>query len=169
MKKTLNSYTLEKVFARTEEYGNCLDWTGYCQNKVPHVQHEGVFMPVRKLVWILTGRKANENHFYSTKCGNPKCVHPNHITERSRKEHMKFMSKKVDHNAMSRIANLCKAAEKRRILTDEQVAQVMIDPRSSSEIAADFNCSKTLICRIKRGNANRAALAKNNPFWQLMA
>lgn len=83
--------------------------------------------------------------------------------------HASHMAKQVDANGLVRLTKLRKAAESRRLLDDDQVMQVLMDPRPCSEIAVDFNCSKSLVSRIKRGKSSRMAVAKNNPFWGLMA
>lgn len=161
--------TLETLLARTEEYGECMEWKGYHQNKTPHVQQGDRFMSVRQLMWELLGKKLKAGYFYGTSCNNPSCVNPKHIVERSHSDHAKKCAQKVNHNALPRLVKLAKAAEKRRILSQEQVCSILIDQRPSREIANDFGVSKSLICRIKSGKAHKTVNAMNNPFWGLMA
>lgn len=169
MKKKFTIYTLKTLLERTEDYGNCKEWTGYCQNKTPHAQHDGVFMPVRKLIWKLLGNEVKPKHFYGTSCGNHKCVNPDHIVERNHSEHMRMLSSHVNYKDTRRMAKLCFAAAKRRIFTDEQIQAIYLDGRSCRQIAVDYKCHSSTISKIKRGASNKAAIAKNNPFWQLMA
>lgn len=166
-KKTV--HTLESLLARTEDYGDCMEWTGYCQNKAPYIQHGDEFLAVRKLIWRLLGNDTTGKLLYGNKCGNKKCVNPDHIAPRNMKAHATMMAKNVDHQSITRVAKLSKAAQKRKALTDEQVSNILLDHRSTREIADDFGVSKTLICRIKAGRSHKMVNAKNNPFWGLMA
>lgn len=161
--------TLETLLARTEEYGECMEWQGYHQNKTPHVQQGDRFISVRKLIWELLGKEVKPKHFYGNSCNNPACINPKHIVERSASEHATMSAKMVNHNALPRLMKLAKAAEKRRILSQEQISSILIDQRPTREIADDFGVSKTLICRIKSGKAHKTVNAMNNPFWGLIA
>ena len=155
--------------ARAEEVGDCLEWQKYFQNGTPYVQHGDRFMSARALMMELLGNRYEGRMFYGTTCGNKACIKPEHIAVRPMKSHATHMAKQVDSNGLVRLAKLRKAAESRRLLDDDQVMQVLMDPRSCAEIALDFNCSKSLVSRIKRGKSSRMAIAKNNPFWGLMA
>ena len=166
-KKTI--HTVESLLARTEEVGNCIEWQGYFENHSPYVQHGDRFMNVRALLMELLGNKYEGRMFYGNSCDNKACVNPEHIVARSMKDHAKHMVKKVEYKAPIRIAKLQKSAQGRRVLTDDQVMQALMDPRRCEDIATEFGVSKSLIARIKRGESNQMAIAKNNPFWGLMA
>ena len=155
--------------ARTEEVGQCIEWQGYFQNNNPYVQHGDKFLNVRKLIMELLGKTYQGRMFYGTKCGNQECVNPAHIAVRTMKEHSRMMANNVDHRSAIRIAKLQEAAKSRRVLTDDQVKTIFVDERKCSEIASEFGVSKSLVARIKSGKSNSLALAKNNPFWGLMA
>lgn len=162
-------HTIESLMARTEEVGNCIEWQGYFQNKAPYVQHGDRFLAVRKLVKELLGGNPSEKLSYGTTCGNYRCVNPDHIAARNVLQHMKHMTGKADYKNPVRIAKLQKSAQSRRVLTDEQVFQAFSDPRTCIEIATELGVSKEVVSRIKRGKSNRTVIAKNNPFWGLMA
>lgn len=165
-KKTV--HTLETLLAKTEDYGNCMEWTGYYQNKTPFASTNGVLTSVRKMIAEFTGKTVPEGHFVGTTCGNKRCVNPDHLVVRSMKDHASMMAVNVDHTSIIRVAKLHKAAQTRRVLTDDQVMDVMMDSRTTREIANSFGVSKSLICRIKNGTSNRAVTAVNNPFYGLM-
>lgn len=162
-------HTIESLMARTEEVGNCIEWQGYFQNRAPYVQHGDRFLAVRRLIKELLGAHHGEKLSYGTSCGNHRCVNPDHIVARNVAQHMKYLTSKADYNNPVRIAKLQKAAAKRRVLNDEQVFQAYSDPRTCAEIAVDLGVSKEIVSRIKRGKSNRTVIAKNNPFWGLMA
>lgn len=166
-KKTVHS--IESLMARTEEVGNCIEWQGYFQNNNPYVQHGDRFLAVRKLIMELLGNEMQGRVFYGTKCGNSACVNPEHIAARGMKEHSRHMVKNMDYNNPVRVAKLQIAAKARRVLDDDQVMDAIMDPRNCKEVAEELGVSKSLISKIRRGKSNRMALAKNNPFWGLMA
>lgn len=167
--RTKTLHTVESLMRRTEEVGNCIEWQGYFQNKTPYVQHGDRFMSVRGLIMELLGNKYQGRMFYGVSCGNKACVNPEHIVARPLKAHASYMANQTDHNAPTRIFKLQKAAEKRRVLSEEQLMQVRTDSRTCAEIAASLGVSKSLISKIRRGRSNRMVNAQNNPFWGLMA
>lgn len=166
-KKTL--HTFDSLLARTEEVGNCLEWQGYFQNGTPYVQHGDKFMAVRALVMQLLGNTYQERMFFGINCDNKACINPEHIAARSIKNHAKYMAKKTNHTGIVRLAKLQRAAEKRRILTDDQVMQIFADERTCKSIAQELGVSSSLVAKIKRGKSSSMVVAKNNPFWGLMA
>lgn len=166
-KKTL--HTVESLLARSEEVGNCIEWQRYFQNGTPYVQHGDKLVAVRALMMELLGNVYQERMFFGVNCGNKACINPEHIVARSMKTHAKHMANNADHNSPIRIAKLQKAAAKRRVLTDDQVMDVLMDQRTCKNIAQELGVSSSLIAKIKRGESNRMAIAKNNPFWGLMA
>lgn len=165
-KKTV--HTMESLMQWTEEYGECIEWTKYYQNGVPYVCQDGQLMAVRKLILLLQGHDVPKGAFVGTTCGNPKCVNPKHIIARSISDHAKLMAKNVDHNCLLRKNKLWEASKAKRVLTENQVINVMMDERPTREIAEEYGVSKSLVCRIKRGQSNAYAIAKNNPFFGLM-
>jgi hypothetical protein len=163
-----NYHTIETLMKRTEEVGECIEWQGYFQNKVPFVQHGERFLSVRRLILELNGTDVPADMYAKTSCGNPMCVNPSHIVLVSKKQHSKAMAAKVKHNSPTRLAKLVKSAQSRRVLTDDQVMQALMDDRTCAEIAKEFEVSKSLISKIRRGQSNRMVKAMNNPFSGLM-
>lgn len=167
--RTKTLHTVESLLARSEEVGNCIEWQKYFQNHTPYVQHGDRFVAVRALMMELLGHVYKERMFFGVKCGNKACINPNHIVARTAKDHARHMANNTDHRGAIRIAKLQKAAAKRRVLTDDQVMQVLTDERTCKSIAQELGVSSSLIAKIKRGEANKMVVAKNNPFWGLMA
>ena len=155
--------------ARTEEVGECVEWQKYFQNGTPYVQHGDRFVAVRQLVMEFLGNQYEGRTFFGTSCKNKACINPQHIVARSAKEHAKFMANNTDHNSPTRIAKLQKAAERRAVINKDQASQIRLDPRRCEDIAVQFGVSKSLVAKIKRGEAHRPVSAQNNPFWGLMA
>lgn len=161
-------YTLETLLARTVEVGDCMEWTGYSRNGSPQVKLDGRMTTVRRAILILKGTPAHPNEMLSTRCGNPQCVNPDHIIERSIKQHMTHMGRQINHQHPLRIAKLQKAAAARRIIDDEKVLQILNDPRRAQDVADDLGVSKSLVTKIRRGKSYKQINAAVNPWAGLM-
>lgn len=161
-------HTIKSLMARTVEIGDCMEWTGYCQNNAPFVVSGGIKWMVRRLVKHLQGGKLHSGRYFGTHCGNQKCINPDHIAERRKADHMRLMAKNVDHNHPIRIAKLQKAAESLRVLSDESLAKIRNDDRKGILVAADFGVSKSLINKIRQNKSRKIVSASVNPFAGLM-
>lgn len=82
---------------------------------------------------------------------------------------MSVMAKSADTQAITRKIKLMNAARKRGVtkLDVEKVKAIHEDSRSCSKIAKDYGVSKSLIAKVKRGNAWADVFKINNPFAQL--
>lgn len=169
MAKPKKIHTIASLLERTEDYGQCKEWTGYLANKrSPAVYHDGRLRPVRQIICQLQNKEVQPTNFVSTSCGNPKCIHPLHIEIRSRVEHMTVMASKVEHLHPSRLLKLTEKAQVRRKLTDDQLQEIMMGSRSRRDLAKEFAVNPSLISRIRAGKAHRMSAARNNPFFRLM-
>lgn len=161
-------HTIDSLLARTVEVGDCMEWQGYTANNSPQVSKNGKMITVRKLIRQLQGVEVAKGTFTSAKCGNPKCVNPEHFTDRTMKQHAKFMSGRIDFQSPIRIAKLQKSAQPRRKISVEGVAAALGDQRSCAAVADEFGVHKSLISKIRRGVAHRQVSSSVNPFAGLM-
>ena len=160
--------TLETILARTDEVGECLEWQGIMHNGTPQIRIDRKLLSVRRAIRELQGKPASSSVFLATSCGNPKCVHPDHIMARTKTQHMQAMGKLIQHNHPVRIAKLQKAKASERKLDATGLALVLTDPRRAQDVAEELNVSKSLVTRIRRGEAYRQVSAASNPFAGLM-
>lgn len=167
MSKPETIHTIESLLARSVEVGNCNEWAGYTRNKTPLVFYQGRIQGVRRVMLELMGKKLPKGYFVSCNCANHRCVNPKHIEVRSPKRHATVMANLVEHDSPQRILRCTMKAQVRRKLTDEQVRQILTDPRNCREMGELFNVNKSLVASIRRGTAHRMTLALNNPFFQL--
>lgn len=167
MAKHKTIHTLDSLHAKCIEEGDCWLWQGYFGNSVPMVYHNGELVSVRRLVANLIDRPPNVHHKYlAASCKNRNCVCPNHLIYRTKKQHMSHMAKSSDHQAILRRIKLMNAARKRSItkLTAEKARTIRLDSRSCSKIAKDYGVSKSLIAKVKRGEAWADIFEKSNPW-----
>jgi hypothetical protein len=147
--------TMESLLNRTVEEGDCLLWTGYVGNMVPQVSHGGNVVAVRRLMLKLLGKELRPGDHASTKCRNPLCVHPDHISHRNKQQHAAAMSKSSNRNDFMRAAKVAASKRKNSKLTMEQAREIRMSQESGPVLAARFGINKEWVNRIKRGDAWR--------------
>jgi hypothetical protein len=161
-------HTLETILARTDEVGDCMEWQGIMHNGTPQIRIDRKLRTVRRVIREMQGKPASPMMFLATSCGNPKCVHPDHIMDRTMNQHMRAMGKLIKHNHPVRIAKLQAAKAAERKIDAEGLALVLTDPRRAQDVADELSVSKSLVTRIRRGEAYRQVSASANPFAGLM-
>lgn len=160
--------TMETIMARTAEIGECLEWLGMFRNGTPQIRIARKMKTVRRVIRELQGNPTAEGAYLKSSCGNARCVHPEHIIEHTKAQHMKSISKLVEFNHPLRIAKLQKAKAHVRVVSDEGLAIIRSDNRRAKDIADELGVSKTLVNKIRRGQAYRQVSAAVNPFAGLM-
>lgn len=160
--------TLETIMARTDEVGECLEWQGMIRNGTPLIRIARKMHTVRRFIRDMLGNPAAEGNYLAPACENPKCVKPDHIIERTRAQHMKRIASMVDHNHPIRIAKLQKAKAHQRVVNDDGLVMIRTDDRKAEDVARELGVSKSLVKKIRRGEAYRQVSAVSNPFAGLM-
>lgn len=160
-------HSLERVLARTTEVGDCLEWRGFMQDgRTPLIKVDNRLVTVRRFIRQLQGAPAAPGRFLSASCGNPRCVNPAHILERTGRQHARYIASCVDMRHPVRIVKLQRMNAHKRALTDEQAQMVRVDPRSAAVLSRLLGCSKSTICSIRNGQSYRQVAA--NPWDQLL-
>jgi hypothetical protein len=161
--------TIDTIMARTDEVGDCLEWQGImANNSTPQIRIDRKLFSVRRVIREMIGNAAKPGNFLAVSCGNPKCVKPDHIIERTPQQHMTAMAALVQHNHPIRIAKLQKAKRHERVVSDEGLLLIRTDSRKAEDVARELGVSKSLVNRIRRGDCYREVRASNNPFAGLM-
>lgn len=158
--------TTDSILARTDDVGECLEWRGIMGNTTPQIRIDRKLLSVRRVLRELAGRPAKEGNFLTASCGNAKCVNPEHIMERTPREHMRVMVKAVDHNHPIRIAKLQRSKRHMRAVTDDGLAMIRNGDRRADDLARELGVSKSLVNKIRRGDCYKDVAA--NPFAGLM-
>jgi hypothetical protein len=160
--------TLDTIMARTDEVGDCLEWQGMIRNGTPLIRIARKMHTVRRVIRDMLGNPAAEGNYLAPACQNPKCVKPDHIIERTKSQHMKRIGHMVDHNHPIRIAKLQKAKAHQRVVSAAGLAMIRTDDRKAEDVARELGVSKSLVKKIRRGEAYREVNAAINPFAGLM-
>lgn len=145
--------TVELIKSRTIECGDCWEWQGYIGNGSPQVSHAGKMVTVRGILAQLLGKPLASSLFWSAKCGNPKCVNPEHLIGRNKRQHALFMNAQTNYKDPILLSKMRKAAQSRSKITPEIAEVFRTDPRQCRELAREYGVSHALVSRVRRGKA----------------
>lgn len=154
--RRLTVHTVETLLAKTEEVGDCREWTGYMGNNVPMANHEGRFLAVRRVMLMLSGVPEERIGYACCKHGNQRCVNPDHIVNRSQSQHSKLHGKRPARNEIVRLTKMQEYGRAHRAkLTIEQVRDIRSGTDSGSAAARRHGVSRQTVERIRLGVAWR--------------
>jgi hypothetical protein len=158
---------LERVKAKVIEVGDCWEWQGAMQSRspVPTMNFEGKVKPVRRHLAEAMDLPV-QGKLATYKCGNPLCVHPDHLMVITRKKLQQRIAKEFKHHSNPlRLKKLSDRARAHSKLTVE-LAQAIRDAEGKQrDIAAQFGVTQATVSVIKRGVTWRDY---TNPFTQLL-
>ena len=152
--------TVEALLSHTVEEGDCLLWKGSMSPGVPRIKIDGAMYSVRRLVYEALVGEIPEGMQIGAKCRNERCVHPDCIIARTRKQAMKGARFKANHTA-----NVAHARRAQAKLDDEKVLQIREAEGRHCDIAAQFGISKSYVSQIR---SHRSWRDFSNPFSGLM-
>lgn len=162
------THTLATLLARCEEVGDCMEWQGgYTGNGHPSVRHNKQNVLARRLAYTLAGNVIKAKHVLANTCNNPRCIDPEHVVQRTEKQHMIHMGKQgrqSDHLRSAKIAATKRASSQAK-LTEEQVREIRASSKTQRQLAAEYGINPTRINGIRQG---RMWKDFSNPFAGLM-
>ena len=166
MSKPKTIHTVESLLARSTEEGECHLWDGYSTNKTPMVHQDGKMRAVRRVLLDLLGVEVR-GKYLATSCGNPLCINPEHISQRTEKMHVMRMAKNA-HKGAAAVRHQIGVLKWRRAnplkINEEIAAAIRADDRHPVEVAQHYGVSKSLVFKIRRGDMWRD---NSNPFIAL--
>ena len=160
--KTVEGITLDWLYARVRQNGDCLEWTGCCGDGGPQAQIGGKTMLMRRVLWVLANeRPITQDRRISPTCGNHKCVHPDHCRPLKVGVRLKGITRSLTTKAA--IARGKRAGSK---WTDADIAGIKESEASVLELAAQHSMDQSYVHYILKGRSRRDF---SNPYSQLMA
>jgi len=161
---------IERITTHVIEDGECWNWTGALQTcgATPVMRWQGNTQAVRRLILLEQGPAPSGKLLATYTCGNPMCVHPDHVAWAKRKVVQQRTTREQGHQRdMLRCKKLADNARQRAKLTLELAQQVREAEGNQYEIAARFGISQATVSSIKLGKTWRSYTG--NPFAGLGA
>lgn len=137
-----------RIADRVVEEGECLLWTGATVlGGRPYVTVEYKRAAIRTLIAKAKGIW-REGHVNPSKCGNPLCVHEDHVASMPKAKHMQQLGK-IGGRDPKRMATIQTGVHPGRKLSDSQVMEIRSSTDSVAEAAKRHGVSGALISRVR--------------------
>jgi hypothetical protein len=134
------------------------------RSRSPVMRYQGEHMCVRRVVALVLGHNI-EGKVATYKCGNSRCVNPEHIVVMTQTTLQRRTNKvNVQYMHPTRRQRVAAARRANAKLSPEAVQKIRDDPRAQREIASDYGITQSTVSRIKRGEMWRDY---TNSFIQL--
>lgn len=149
--------TLHDVLLRCRRPADsdCWIWsltTMHAQGRTPMCSIVGrTRMSTRRAAWLLSGRPLKIDHIVWNHCGEMLCCNPEHCRAGSRRQAVQHQARTGSFATHSRKKASARRGRQCRRLTDDQARAVLIDPRTSTEIARELGVSRQAIGALRRG------------------
>lgn len=159
----VENITLDWIHARVIDQDGCMVWNGACgkQGTIPQARIGGVAMTMRRVIWQLTHeREIQSDRRISPACGNPKCLHPDHLKARPVNAVFRGKKKTLVHRA-----NIAKGKRASSRWDDETIRRVAASVGPLDQVAQELGMDRSYVSLIRR---NKARIDFTNPYAQLM-
>ena len=163
--------TLEWLQARVKEDDTCGCWiwkgatTAYDQPQASLRRPDGSrkTVLVRRMVWEMkSGRKLRKDNWAATTCDTHGCVHPDHVTVRTRSKAMRGAVR-----TLAQKANMAAGRRKNsKFDIDKLLAEIEASAESNVKLAARLGCHHSYVAKIRNGEALRNY---SSPFAGLLS
>lgn len=150
---------LAKVKSFTVEVGDCWEWLGAFNGKVPMMRVGKKMMAVRRALVLHEGKELYSHDYITCGCGNWRCVNPEHSRQTQRRFHMKRIAASTSPLKTAHVIALAKKRSKR---TPEMDMDIINSNDSIAEAAKKHGISSGLVGKIRRGETS------GNPWAGLM-
>ncbi len=147
-------HTVESIKAHCEEEGDCWLWGGYmAKHMTPMLCHRRRSYGVRQVMAFITKHpNSGLEGVWSTSCGTPGCVHPEHLVYRTKKQHSMHMAKALSQNKVAlRLRNDKIARSVARKVPIEEIQNIRSSSEPANVLAKRYDVSESLIYRYRRG------------------
>ena len=148
---------LASILARTRAAeGGCLLWTG----SVNGTGYPKIFIPGRLLgrrwhtrTWLyarMRGAEVPLGHVVTTRCGNPRCIAPDHLLARLRSAHMKRCVPSKPADTRMRMARAQRLKSRLTIEIVREIRRRRAEGALLTDISRDYGIDQSYASRICR-------------------
>lgn len=170
------------LYERCHEVGECFEWSGkysstghahVCVRVVNATRRQAIMTLVRPAMFqAVTGSTVPDGLSIHPRCRNPRCVHFDHFQLLSRKAIGMDAARRGAFSRPGRIAAITAGARRSRNakLDETKAAQIRLSSVPCYILAEEYGVNKSLISRIKRGEAWRPVVRGASVFtWRKAA
>lgn len=154
--------TLEEIYARCTEDGDCLIWTGPANN-YRHPTLSGA--AVRRIVWRLLHGEIPDGKLVTTNCGDSLCLCKDHLVLTTKSEVSLKVAQRHDYALRKAASNARTAREKFGLITMDIARDIRESDKTGVALAAELGVSVYLISNVRTHKSWRE---HSNPFAGLM-
>lgn len=162
----------KNIALRRYAVGECEQWradaTSEKRRRHPQTNCDGKPVLVRRALFeIETGRRITDAECVIPTCMNPYCIKPEHQRVISKAQHQKSAAQRAAKSP-TRAARVAATKRARGLLklTDQQVSEIRASEASGPELAAQMNCSVSMVSLIRLNKVRREY--SGNPFAGLL-
>lgn len=162
--KVFTEISLEWLHARVVERDGCFDWQGYGgrDGVGPQARIGGRCVSVRRALWeTVHGERAPRSMLAGVSCGNPDCVHPDHVVMRPRRALLEGIRRPVLQRAKTAAV---KRAESR--WSQDVIDEIRGGDELARVVAARHGMHPSYVHYIRSGKSRKDFA---NPYLQLAA
>jgi hypothetical protein len=158
---------LAHIHARCEEDGDCMVWKLYTSSAgVPKIgltkDGKWVVVSARREVWKLTRKSPlGRKQLLTTKCGNPRCLNPEHLKLTKAAEVNAKNAQKADSKARRSLAMSEFNRKTKGKLDAQRAAEIRASEKRTSELVKEYGVCSSVIRRIRSGSGWRDSSTPN--------
>lgn len=144
---------LMRLLDKTEEYGDCLLWTGWT-NSAGHGMYKSYCCGrtlVRRDMYRLAKGDLTPGKPIATTCGETLCINPDHLIQTTTKAIGIRTGKSGVLSRKARCAKISQAMRKRSKLTMEMAREIRMSQESGPVLSKRYGVNKAVINNIKAG------------------
>lgn len=161
---------LQRIRERCIEDGDCWIWQGMVRSHAPRIWSPELreYLPVRAVIVDQQQRRRPGAAYFGSSCGNPLCVHPDHIVQRTPSQQQSHKSRMASSGASLAIRTRKTAASmqaKAGKLTMEQAREIRASDATLRVLSQTYGVSIEVARRVRIGRSWKEAA---NPFAGLM-
>jgi hypothetical protein len=154
--------TLDWLYARVVERDGCLIWIKHIGDGGPQANIDYKCRSVRREIWSLVhDRKIPSNQRIGVSCGNPACVHPDHLI--ARKPAATLAGRPISVTHRRHIAEARRAESK---FSDDVIHEIRMSDMPAPQAAEHYGMDQSYVHYIRK-NENR--IDYRSPFAGLGA
>lgn len=155
---------IQRIEERSIEVGDCWIWQGAINNNgAPMISYRGKVMSIHRALCIKKGRPVKGKLCYA-KCGEKKCVNPDHVGIQTQAEAIARSWDKKDKVAIIRqlVANRRGSTG----ITDEMVKEMRNSSESIAELAKRFGKHRSTVSKIVKYETRRDMSSPWAQLWR---